>query len=133
MDTKKAELFADVTIQDIAENPKKYGAPTFAEFLKNRKKYQQHNSEAGRLAMMDNGPKQTRGQIRKTIYVINGVKCESPERAEVVAKEENIDLRYYQPQLIDIGGQKADLHLIFNTRKQHNGSKEGASSLILPP
>lgn len=120
-----AELFKDATLEDIASNPTKYGAPTFEQFTKNYEKYVKHNTEDGKLGILDNGPTLLRKYTRKIVWVVGGVKCKTPEMCVQVAADKNIDLRKYSPQLVDVGGGKHDIHMIFNTEKQPDGKIVG--------
>lgn len=112
--------FSNLTIEDIAADPHKFGAPSFKEFCagKYRKPSQ---DEQDKLALLDNGPKKIRKQMRKQFWVVGKYKCETAEQAEKVAASENIDLRFYSPQLVDVGNHKCDLYLIFSTYKEVRG------------
>jgi hypothetical protein len=117
---KTADLFGNVTIEEIAQNPHRYGAPTFEEFLKGQY-VRPKNTEEDKLAMLDNGPGQTRKQVRKIRWIVDGHICDSPEMAQRVANDENIDLRKYLPELRDVGNHKCDIYLHFNTKKEFSG------------
>lgn len=127
MDNKAVDLFADATVKDIAADPHKYGAPTFEEYCRDPERFKSFYTEAGKLAMLDKGPNQIRNQLRKQVWVVNGIKCASPERAEALAKDENIDLRYFRVELIDVGAHMCDQYLIFEKKKE-----DVCSNLILP-
>lgn len=112
------EEWAVATIEDVDANPSKYGAPTYQEYLRDPEKFRKAFSEQGKLETLDRGSKILERVIQKQVFIVNGIMCSSPEKAERVAKDENIDLRFYRPELIEIGGGKADLHLIFEKKKE---------------
>lgn len=120
-----AELFKDATLEDIAADPKKYGAPTFEEYLKHGSSIMNFNTEDGKMGLLDKGTQILRPHLRKIIYIVGGVKCKNPEMAQRVAADKNIDLRKYAPEMVDVGGGKHDIHLIFNTEKQQHGKLVG--------
>lgn len=117
---KTAELFhPDITIDDIARDPNKFGAPTFEQFLKGYAFFKNRNSEETKLAMLDEGPNQIKQQIRKIFWVVKEYKCETPEKAQAVAKDLNIDLKHYRPELREYGGGKCDIYLHFDQERVH--------------
>lgn len=125
MDLSKSEELSKISLEDIAVDPHRYGAPTFEEFLQG-KYIKYHETEEAKLAMLDNGPNQTRKQVNKIKWVVKGVMCETPEMAQRIAKDENIDLRKYLPELVDIGNHKCDIYLHFNTEKEFRGIIKGS-------
>lgn len=113
---------------EFANNPNKYGAPTWEQFSKDPQRYIINAKESCKLDMIDNGPQQTRGQVAKTKIYVAGYYCETPEKAESVANSENIDLRSRPRfEFIDIGTGKAEIRAYFEKKK------EPRNGLIVPP
>lgn len=107
--------FQSATVEDLLEDPRKYGAPTFEDFRKG--KYLKPQSEDDKMGLLDNGPNRIRKQIRKMKWIVNGFLCETAEDAEKVGASENIDMRKPLPELVDIGNHMCDVYLKFNVKK----------------
>lgn len=115
-------ITADTTVQDLLENPHYYGVPSFEDFKSNPKKYRKNPEHF--LDMSDNQVGKLGKIINKKIWFMDGVRCDTPEKAQAVMLDKGLkeDDLQFAPELVDIGGQKADLHIHF--RKKTN--------LILP-
>lgn len=66
------------------------GFPTFEEFSKNPDKYRDTLDNV--MERIDNGPKQYRTNLEKTVYYFETYKCDSLEQAQRIASEEGLDL-----------------------------------------
>jgi hypothetical protein len=118
----------DTSFEEFRDNPNKFGFPTFEQFLKNKDHYLRYYKETAKLDMLDNGPTQTRMQIRKQKFYVNGHFCRNLEKVQHIAECENIDLRVVtNVQLIDVGGNMCDQHICFDKKK------EPKNGLILAP
>lgn len=108
----KANL-ADLTADDILEDPKAFGMPTFEEFTKNREKYLGRDEES--LEQVDKGGINVRKVTQRHIYEIEGYRCKTLEEVQKVAGSMGIDLKKldYRPQFIPCGAGKWDLKVVF--------------------
>lgn len=89
------------SIEDLAQDPKAYGLPTFAEFQKNKKKWTPgSNPERGMIALTD-GPRTDREGLKNIITQVNGESMPH-ERVERV--------------LSDYGYTGKDINLLKETR-----------------
>lgn len=115
-----AELFANATVEDIARDPRKYGAPTFEEYVRNRHRFQARTSNLFDVA--DNGTSNLKMMLKDYRYEIDGYKCDSLEEVERVARsqgysEHDLEMR---PEIIPLGGGWCDILVRFCAK-----SKEG--------
>ncbi len=92
------------TLEDLAEDPKKYGLPTFAEFQKNPQLYRIRPDAS--MAILDRGPTKFRKDLGKVKYKVHGMDLGSQEMAETAI----LDAGYTLADL-EIGrdGQKSKL------------------------
>lgn len=106
------EKFKEVQLQDIVDDPSKYGAPTFDEFRRHPEKWLGRADE--KLISADQGS-QVLGNVQRHIYEIEGYRCKTIEEVERVAKSQGIPLKEldYRAQLIPCGGGKADVLVKF--------------------
>ena len=110
----------DTTLDDVLENPNKFGAPTFEEFKRNREKYL--GREDDKLAFADRGSTILRRDIKKHIYEIEGYRCKTLEEVERVASSQGIPLKQldYKPELIQCGAGKYDVIVKFVPDKERS-------------
>ena len=94
MSSKNLRTF---TMEDIQDDPHKYGAPTFEEFLKMRDPFKRKDSN---LIALDGGPLNFRDDLKKIRYFINGKESPSLEHVERVLS----DCGYTEDD-IDFGNQ----------------------------
>lgn len=78
---------APQTIEDLAENPNKYGMPTFEEFRKNKEKWMGRADEE--IAAIDKGDPMLKCKQR---YFIESYRVDSLEQAERIAIDMGYDL-----------------------------------------
>lgn len=109
---KDPSIFESATIEDVYENPAKFGAPTFAEYLRDREKYEVRKDHL--LAIADNGSKLEglKAQIGKVRWEIDGIRMDNPEQIENYCKNEGLDLKSdidIRPFLIEGTSGKIDL------------------------
>lgn len=89
--------FSEASIEDIAENPTKFGMPTLEEFVRNKEKYMGRPDDE--LIAIDKGDPQL-GCLQK--YYVDGYRVDSLEQAERIARDMGFDLRHdfvLDPQL----------------------------------
>lgn len=77
-------------VDDIIDNPQKYGLPTFQEFAKNPSKWKQGVEEL--FETVDRGSTQLKPLIRKHEYRILGYKCKTLEEVQRIMNAEGIKL-----------------------------------------
>ena len=112
--------FENATLDDVYQNPHKFGAPTFEEFLKNREYYVGKEDEI--LETVERGSN-TLGQVvitQKYQIEIDGnvYPCRTLYEVEKIAKNEGIKLTALEirPELINEGGLKAVLLVRFRKK-----------------
>lgn len=96
----------DTTIDDIINDPKKYGAPTFEEFKHHKEQYQVRTQTV--LDSIDNGSSMLRNHITGVRYEIFGIIVNRAVEAEKIAndhgyKKEDLEM---EGHLQDEGGHK---------------------------
>lgn len=113
-----SKFTSETTVQDIFNNPKEYGAPTFAEFKRNPDKYRK--SKEHLFAQGDAGSKILGKVIQKHIYYMDGVKCNNVEHAQRVMQDMGIDPDSLEMRigLENIGGHKAIAHVHYRPKRQ---------------
>ena len=106
------------SMEELAENPEKYGAPTFEEFQRNQGKYMGRDDDV--MSSVSEGGHNIRGITKKHVYEIEGYTCKSLEEVERVASSQGIPLREldYRPILIPDSGLKCDIRVKFMRRNE---------------
>lgn len=109
--------FNNVTLEDIQQDPEKFGAPTFEQFKKNRERY--IGRDDATLAIVDKGSNNLSGMLEKYVYEIEGFRCKNLEEVERIAGDYGINLRDldYRPELIPQGGGKAKMLIKFVSKE----------------
>lgn len=113
------QAFAESTdVEEVFENPHKFGMPTFEEFAKNSEKYLGREDDA--FAQIDQGSKNLDRHVQRHIYEIEGYRCKSLEEVEKVARSQGISLGAldYQPQVMPLGGGKCDILVKFVSKAE---------------
>jgi hypothetical protein len=77
-------------VDDLIDNPKKYGLPTFEEFSKDPSKWKRGVEEL--FEVVDRGSTQLNRLIRKHEYRILGYKCDTLEEVQRIMNSEGIRL-----------------------------------------
>jgi hypothetical protein len=113
-----SEIFRDADMDDVLEDPTKFGAPSFDDFKKNREKWLGRDDEA--LGLADKGSGWA--FVKKHIYEIEGYRCKTLEEVEHVALCQGIPLREldYRPQMLPRGCGKWDILVKFVPRKSRD-------------
>ena len=111
------EKFKDAQLQDIVDDPSKYGAPTFDEFRRHPEKWLGRADDS--LSSADQGS-QFLKNVKRHIYEIEGYRCKTIEEVEKIAASQGIPLRMldYRAELVPIGGGKADILVKFISKEQ---------------
>lgn len=99
------------TMQDLMDDPKRYGLPTFEEFCQNPDRYRPRWD--AKLAAADAGSSKLARYVERYRWEVEGTKCSSPEQAERIAREKGIDLNRGDydvvPEVIPNGNGKCDI------------------------
>lgn len=113
------------TLEEIIENPHRYGLPTLEEFCKNPTLWMGHDEDL--LAQADVGSKLINGMVTKHLYEIDGYRCDTLEEVEKVAKSQGYQLKEldFAPVLIPQAGLKTEVLVRFTTK-----GKKGDASRI---
>jgi len=93
---------ASLTIEDIAKDPHRYGAPTFEEFARHRAKHVPR--EDAQMIALTEGPQHARKHLKRIRYFMNGLELDSEESVEVALKDHGYSLE-------DINLEKRDSRL----------------------
>lgn len=104
--------------EELLENPNKFGAPTFDEFVANREKYIGRDDD--RFSEADRGSSHLKSVVQRHVYEIEGYRCKTLEEVEKVARNQGINLREldYRPEVIPLGGGKCDLLVKFISKDE---------------
>jgi len=117
----------NTTLEEIVADPKKFGLPTYEEYLKNPNLMPKNLSA---FDSVDNGPQRLLKQhIQRVRYLWKGYyfdKLEQVEKAITSDGHNPLDLDY-QPELIPQGGGKCDVLVRFVVKGQE--SKDAARTL----
>lgn len=104
----------ELTLEQLMADPKKYGLPTFKEFIKDPEVFK--FTEDSRLATVDAGSVYLKN-IKKHVYYVNGYKCDTLEKAQDVAKNMGHVLGSINPepdmQRSTNGGYEIHVHFNF--------------------
>lgn len=129
---------AELTIDDLQNDPKKYGLPTFEEFCQNPDKWRMAKDRAWEL--LDVGSVAMKNQIAEHVYYVAGYKCQSLEMAQRVLEDEYglkeaIDLKSLgvKIELEDLSMGKYRSHIYIDPKKNklEGFSKDAALKDIL--
>ena len=114
----RLKQLSEATFDDVMEDPKKFGLPTFDEFAKNPDTL--FGREDERLQEVERGSTNLNRVVKRYIYEIEGYRCKSLEEVERVARSMGIDLREmdYQPQMETNTGGKFDIKVKFVSRSE---------------
>lgn len=83
------QTLSDLTLEDLYEDPKRFGMPTFEEFRKDPEKYKGRHDELLALADASSTVKELRDKIQTQTYKCMGFDCgKSLEKVERIVKEE---------------------------------------------
>jgi len=114
--------YTTATVEDLLDNPTKYGAPTFEEFKRYPDRYRKRDDDA--LSSADVGSSNLAHLVKKQFYFLKtasgrSIKCKTLEQVEHVAKQEGINLRLLEmrPELRQAGEGKFDVHVHFVTKR----------------
>lgn len=114
MESTLKNFTAETTIQDLIENPRRYGLPTYAEYSFNPDKW-----KIDIMAIIDSSSKQLRKIMKKQKYKVCGVPCKTLEQAETLAIEMGHDIRLmnFKPEVQNIGGQWCEIEVSFEPKE----------------
>lgn len=103
------------TINDLMDNPKAFGLPSFADFQRNPQLYRQRKDSS--MAILDRGPTKFRGDLQKVKYKINGVELSSQEEAETAILDAG-----YSLEDLEIGREGSQSKLKYDMRMIPQGA-----------
>lgn len=111
------------SFDELLADPAKFGAPTFDEFRKSPDSYMKKEDQI--LERADAGSKVMRDNVRHHLYELCGIKCESPEQLERIAKDEGISLYEceMQPEILPLVGGQCDILVRIVPKKKEVGSE----------
>lgn len=106
------------TMDDVLENPTRYGVPTPEEFRKNPEKWLGREDE--KFALCDKGSSLLSRVVKRHVFEIEGYRCKTLEEVEKVALGQGIPLKDldYEPELIPCGAGKYDVVVKFVSKKE---------------
>jgi hypothetical protein len=108
----------EIKVNDIYENPKSFGMPTFEEFKKNPERWTGRTDAS--LAEVSEGGLEVKSKYRKQTYEIEGYRCKTLEEVERIALSQGIKLKEldYRPQMIPQGGGQWDILIKFVSKHE---------------
>lgn len=109
-------VFKDATIEDLLENPTKFGLPTLEQFARNKDKWKIDPDQT--LKAIDAGSKNLERHVSKHVYFVLGHKCDSLEKAEQVAQDFGVNIRDLdvRPEVVELGAGKCNIHVKFSLK-----------------
>lgn len=112
------DRFKEIDINEIYENPKNFGMPTFEEFKKSPERWLGRDDAA--LSQVSEGGLEVKNQYRRQRYEIEGYTCDSLEQVEKIANSQGIPLKEldYRPQMIPQGGGNWDILVKFVSKNE---------------
>lgn len=102
----------DIEMKDIVANPKKFGAPTFEEYCRNRDKFSPTMTEKDHLAAIDNGGQNLKRYTKCKVFEVLGQQFNSLEKAEKFCREYGIPIKDWKVVASNMGGQFAEEKVI---------------------
>lgn len=105
--------FDDAAMQDIWDNPEKYGAPTFEEFCRKRESFLDNHRNP--LLTAEKGTSFLKKIIRKTRFEIFGFRCKNLEEVEKIAWDHGynpLELEL-KPELLPLNSHECDVLVKF--------------------
>lgn len=103
---------------DVFDDPKKFGMPTFEEFKKNREKYLAPYDDV--MRQVDRGSTHLSKITKKYFYEFEGCRCRSLEEVERIARDHGVSLQElgYTAEIMPIGGGKCDILVKFISKAE---------------
>jgi hypothetical protein len=112
------------TMEDLQDNPRAYGLPTFAEYCRNPSPYQKPTDSS--FAALEKGPLAIRETLKKIKFKVNGVSVPTLEACEVAigdfgytiedfefGRAGHLSKLKYKMNMIPKGGQTFDVEVNF--------------------
>lgn len=104
--------------EDMMMDPRKFGAPTFEEFKRNRQKYLGRSDDT--LSSIDKGSQNLARYVKKHVYEIAGHRCKTLEEVERIARDYNIPLGEFRAECLPLGGGKCDILVKFISQDERD-------------
>lgn len=112
--------FKEITIQDLQNDPTKYGVPTFEQFAKDPKKYSPQLSEEEQLSIIDNGGQNLKRYTKKKIYEVMGRQFETLEKAHDFCRDHGFPVKNWKVVTYNTGGQRGEEKVIIMPPEEFN-------------
>lgn len=121
--------FSATSLDEVQENPNKFGAPTWDEFKRNYSRWQITEDEA--LAQVDKGSQWLHARVSKYRFEIEGYRCKTLEEVERIANSQGIPIQDldYRPEMIPQGCGKAEILVKFVSKSEREKREFHARSL----
>lgn len=110
-------------MDDIFDNPSKYGMPTFEEFKKNYEFWTGRPDE--KFSQVDKGSQHLAKYVKKHLFEIEGHRCKTLEDVEKVALDHGIPIKDldYTAEIMPLGGGKCDILVKFISKADRERRK----------
>lgn len=109
----------DIQLEDMLNNPKAYGLPTYEEFAANPEKWRKARESV--FEMVDIGSTNgLKNYVVKHEYEILGYKCKTLEEVQRIADNEGLEVSKLEikPEILPQGGGKCNILVRFERAKQ---------------
>lgn len=126
--------FSEATVEEMLNDPHKFGAPTFDEYVRNRSHYKQRLKDHDWFSEIDKSSSILKnGRLKKQYYILNGHRFNTLEALEKACESEGVNPLQLvpEPQVIDLGGGWCDLEVTMLTPTQQAMKKGVTKSGII--
>jgi len=117
-DEKRFEALNSAAIEEVVQDPSKFGAPTFEQFRANYVKYM--GKEDDLFAKVERGSELLKTRIKKYKFEVFGYKCKTLEDAEKVIRDYGFKINEMEmlPELIPQNSYDCDMLVKFVPKKK---------------
>jgi hypothetical protein len=124
MHPEDIEKIQRATNFDVANDPHKFGAPTFEEFKRNREKYMGRDDDT--LESAEKGSQTLKKYVKRYLYEIEGYRCRTLDEVDRVATSQGIPIKDldYRPTVVPLGGGKFDILVKFISKSDRERREE---------
>jgi len=108
------------TFEDLIESPEKFGAPSFAQFKRNKDFWMGRDDDV--LTQVDKGSRLINKGLKKYRFEIEGYRCKSLEELESVILNMGLRLKdmEYKPEYVPLGGGEAEILVRFVSKDERS-------------
>jgi hypothetical protein len=109
----------DTTLEDLMDNPEKYGAPSFSNYMKNRHIWFPKNEEEI-FETVDKGSLIFKKGLKKFRFEIFGIRCKNLTEVERIMLEHGLSMSQldFKPDFIPLGGGEAEMLIKFVSKDE---------------